>query len=130
MLRRLEFGTIRRQEIQVQMGWAVQTWTGMPACTVKQQADMFMRPSADKIGESQEGCFKSRNRDSWHEQPGGATGGGLDKSINVQPLVTWVDRDRWTLPAFGPHPAQDGLEADAMFVHRPGFHRSWSLLYR
>ncbi len=112
------------------MRWAAQARTGVPACTVEQQADVFIRPSTDKIGKSEQGRFKRRDRDGWHEQPESATRGGLDKSVHIQPLVTWVNRDRGALPAFGPHPTQDWLEANAMFIHRPGFHRSWLLLYR
>ncbi|HXH12444.1 MAG TPA: hypothetical protein VNP04_22085 [Alphaproteobacteria bacterium] len=43
----------------------------------------------------------------------------MDKGVQVEPLVPMLDGGQGVLPAAAPHAAQDGLEAQAVFVGRP-----------
>jgi hypothetical protein len=53
----------------------------------------------------------------------------MDVAGQLAPARARMDRHHWPLPPWRPHPAQEGLEPDAMRIRGPHLHRrSWMRL--
>lgn len=78
-----------------------------------------------KIGES---LIEPGAIDARQNQPFALPGAGMDKAIEIGPLVAWLYRGDGTLPHRGPNLANDGFEAKAMLVKRPDFDGGFGIL--
>ncbi len=116
----LQLGAMRRLIHEPDAFRDSQVFRPVPSGVIKLQNDAlgvartcgFREIHQDRL----EHLFANCVRDVPHRGPGGR----LDEAPDVKPFVAVMsNRDRAL--AFGrPDPAQDGLQADAMLIHRPG----------
>ena len=98
--------------------------TLVPGRLIHHQKQVFVWPYLLFSGEGGEGQRKGLSIDGRHEQPTGLSTLGLDKAIQVPPLVARSDHrpDSAAFPC--PDATQDGFEADAVFILTPQFNLS------
>jgi hypothetical protein len=119
MLGRLQLGGVWGQEEQMDMLGHPQAHTGMPAGTVEDQDDLFVRASADLPGELGQFHLKERDRDTRGEMVQGPTRGRMDEPHQVAPFEAVADWGEGPLANRRPDASEQRLEANAMFVGRP-----------
>ncbi len=91
----------------------------MPAGLIEHQHDLLVAAQVQIDGKFVEGDAKRLGIHRWQQEPKGVPSCGLDEGIELQPLIAvGYPRDR-ALTFARPDPAQDWLEPDAMFIHRP-----------
>ncbi|CAM4049414.1 Mobile element protein [Deinococcus marmoris] len=57
--------------------------------------------------------------DLWNEPELTGSRFGTDEGVEIEPLVTWLNRTDGWLTGGGPKRPRDGLQSDPMFVHCP-----------
>ena len=96
--------------------------TGMPPGLVAYQYHLLALSSTDLPGEVRQDDTEDIRAHGGPELPLGLSGERLDKGSEIHPLVAMMDRGNGALSPARPHPAQDGLQTNAVFVPRPEFH--------
>src|SRR5688500_2821694 len=106
--------------------------TGMPACAIEDQQDLFTWPRTDGVSELREGKCEGSDRNARQQQPPRSTGVWMDKGVEIAPLVAMLNNRLGALPPGAPDAPQDRLEADPVLIGRPQFHHvlGVGLLYR
>lgn len=93
----------------------------VPASLIEDQQQMFLWPHALLLSESRERKGKGGSIDRRHEQPARLSALGLDKPIEIHPLIARSDDDPHSRPLACPDAAQDRFEPDAMLILAPEF---------
>ena len=93
--------------------------TLVPARLIHHQKQVFVWPYLLFLGEGAECERKGLSIDGRHEQPTGLSTLGLDKAIQVHPLIARSDHRPDSAAFACPDAAQDGFEADAVFILTP-----------
>jgi len=119
MLGRLQLRGIGGQEEQMDMLGHPQAHTAMPAGTVEDQDDLFVRASADLPGERGQFHLKERDRDTRGEMEQGPTRGRMDETHQVAPFEAVADWGEGPLANRRPDASEQRLEAATMFIGRP-----------
>ena len=123
MLSRLQFWGVWGQEEQMEdMLGHPQAHTAMPAGTVEDQDDLFVRASADLPGERGQFHLKERDRDTRGEMEQGPTRGRMDETHQVAPFEAVADWGEGPLANRRPDASEQRLEAATMFIGRPQLH--------
>src|SRR5262249_6436207 len=91
----------------------------MEASAVQQQKNPLVCSSLAEGGKLGQRNSEGVNRDSRHQQPEGSAAGRMQKPISKQPLIAVMNQDSCSTAAQCPPSPQDGLQADAMLIHRP-----------
>jgi hypothetical protein len=89
------------------------------ACAIQQEENAFIGSSLAKRGKLTQRGSEGCTRDRRHQQPEGASAGGMDKAIDVGPLIAVMNQDVRTNAPQRPDSPDDGFEANAVFVHGP-----------
>lgn len=121
MLGRRQLGRIGRQKEQMDVLGDPQAPTRMPPSPIQHEDDLFLRTSSHLSGKGSELDFEEGDADGGSQMKDGTTRGGIDEAHEVAPFKAMLDRSQWPLAIETPDLVQDGLEANAMFVHRPQF---------
>jgi hypothetical protein len=91
----------------------------VPARPVEPHQHWLARTRADRLGTRGQGACKRGHRDRGPEHPPRPAGAWMRQGVARAPLVAlWHQRPR-ALPARAPDAAQDGREAEAVWVGRP-----------
>ena len=117
----LELGRIGWEEVEIDVIGHPQTQTGMPSCAIEDQDDLLLRSCSCLARERSELRLEERNIHARREVEQGAAGGRMDEADEIAPFVAVLDRGDGALSLGCPDPAQDGLQANPMLVHRPQF---------
>lgn len=95
----------------------------MPASPIYDQEYLFVWTCAYRCGKGVQRHLESLHRDGGQQQPEGVASTGADKAVQIGPLVARTHYRQRTLAFGAPDAAQDGLEADAMFILGPDLDR-------
>ena len=95
----------------------------MPARAVAHQEDPLAAVRAPSLGELAQRHREGRNGDGRQQQPHGAPRGWGHQGIEVAPRIALRNDRLRTWAAAAPAPPQDGLEPDAVLIHRPPRYR-------
>src|SRR5512136_984334 len=93
----------------------------MPACLVEHDDTVFGEIGSCKLGKIRQGLIELVDVDFGSNRQKGPPGFWMNEAIHVQPLKTMMHGHNRPLAAFGPHPAENGFQADTMFIFRPEF---------
>lgn len=119
MLGWLKLRRIGGQEEQRDVVRHAQFHTGMPSGAVEHQHNLFVRTRAHLTRERRQLDLKERDGDGGGQMEEDAPRGRMDKADHIAPLIAVLDRRDGPMPDWRPDAAQDGLEANAMFIGRP-----------
>lgn len=122
MFGRLQFRGIRREKEEVDALRHLDLVSGMPPCAIEHHDDPLGPPGANVAGKGCQHPGKERCRHGRQEPPLGLARGGADEATEIEPLVALLDGSDRPLSDGCPHPADEGEQADAMFVGGPQFH--------
>lgn len=117
--RRLEFGGMGGERNQFNAGRDLDLATHMPARLIEDQEDVGVLPGSHLPGEVGQRGIEGSDIHPWQEQPVGPPGGGMEKGIDIEPLVAVPDDGQGATAFAGPDLAQDGFEAHPMFIGGP-----------
>lgn len=120
-LGRLDLGRIRWQERQVDALWKLQVSTAMPSGPIQNQHDLFGESCSHLVGKSRQGAGEHLDIDRGQDEPTGFPALWMHKSKDVHPLIALGDGGLHRGSRRRPDSSQDGLEANAMLIHRPQF---------
>jgi hypothetical protein len=98
MLRRLQFGGVRRQEEQMDMVRHAQLHAGVPAGAVEDEHHLLAGTRADLAGEFRQLHLKEGNTDGGRQMEDGPTRGGMHKSDEIAPGIAVLDGGDRPLP--------------------------------
>jgi len=100
----------------------------MPTGIVELKHDALLLTDADRLGEVDQNGLEQWFADGIGDVPHRATGCGLDKTSQVEPLEAMVsERDRALAPG-RPDAARDRFQAEAVLVRRPDLDRRTRML--
>jgi hypothetical protein len=91
----------------------------MPARTVQHEHDLFARACTDLLGKCLEFHGEELDAHRRRQVPHCTPRGGMHEADDVAPRIAMLDRGDGALARERPGLAQNGLEANAMFVHGP-----------
>lgn len=116
----LDLGRVGGQEEQMHVVGHAQFHAAMPAGAVEDQYNLFARPGAHLACKGGQLDLKERDGDGGRQVEEDATRGRMDKPDDIAPLIAGLHWRHGSLPYRRPDAAQDGLEANATLVSRPG----------
>ncbi len=116
----VEFGRVGRQEEQVDMLGHLDPGTGVPAGAVEHEHDLFARPRAHLARERGQLSGEELHAHASGQEPDGAPRGRMDQARQVAPRIAMLDRGQGALAWKSPDALENGLQANAVFVERPG----------
>jgi hypothetical protein len=119
MLGRLELRRIRRQEEQVDIVRYAQLDAGMPAGAIQHQDYLLGGTGPHLARELGQFHFKHGNADGGGQMKDGPTGGGVDETNEVAPVVAVLHGHQRALAVEAPDLLEDGLQADAVLIDGP-----------
>ena len=91
----------------------------MPARPIEDEHDLLAGTGSRLARELGEFDFEERDADRGRQVEDGPTRGGMDKADQIAPREAVLNNRRGALPNGCPHPTQQWLEANAMFVRGP-----------
>jgi hypothetical protein len=120
--RRLQFGRVRGQKVQMDSCRHLYLRAHMPTRTVEHEQDLFPSSCPDGVGKLSERDHTRGNRHGGQEQPPRPARPRLHEGIEIAPLVAMLHRRLRALAAWAPDAAEDGFEPDAVLVGGPQLH--------
>ena len=117
----LQFRGIGGQEAELNARRTDDGGAGVEARAIDEQDNPFGGSSLAESGKFVERGAESGVGDHRHEQPEGSSGRGMNEAVDIRPLIAVMNKDARTNPSLGPDPAQDRLETNTVFIHRPKF---------
>ena len=116
----LQLGRIGRQEEQVHMLWHPQTHAGrFPARPIEHEDNLLAGTGSHGARAFGELDFKERDAHAGGQMEEGPTRSRMHNANEVTPGEAMAHHGDGALADRGPHPTQQWLEADAMFIGRP-----------
>ena len=123
VLSRLKLGGVRGQVGEPDPVRNSQVRRGVPAGTVEPKHDDAIPSRPSLTGKQRQQRGEERLGDAVRHGPEHLAGDRLDEGGHVEPLVTVVTQRNRPLTLGRPHPAQDRLQPDTMFVGGPDLDR-------
>ena len=99
--------------------WHAQALGAVPASSIQNEHDLLGRTRMYGGGKGGEFGFEEGNVHRRRQVKDRAPLGGMDEPDEIAPVVAMLNGSQGTLPGQSPDFAQDGLQANAVFIHGP-----------
>ncbi len=117
----LKLGGVGRQIARMEPVWNLEILAVMPSGIVEQQDGGIVFIKRALLGEGIEDGLEQGDVDRVGDPPFHLAGGRSDEGIEVEPFVLVAARRHGPPALFGPDPANDRLQPEAMLVESPDF---------
>lgn len=128
-LGRLKLGRVGRQIARMEPVWDLEILAVMPSGIIEEQDGRTVLRKRAVPGEGIEDGLEQGDVDRVGDPPFHLAAGRSHEGIEIEPFVLVAARRHGPLPLFGPDPANDRLQPEAMLVESPDFERAtggWS----
>src|SRR5438034_3360520 len=97
-------------------------FAGLPTCSIQHEEHPLALAHSERLSEMGQRNREHLRRHGGQEQPLRLSGNGMDKTVDIEPLVALVDRHPWASSFAHPDPSQDRFETNAMLIGGPQLH--------
>lgn len=105
-----------------------QVFTDVPSGSIDHQQDLLVRTRPDLLGKGGQGLIEPSAIRLRQNEPFGIASCGMNKAVEVRPLVARINQGQWSLPHFGPNLANNRFQPQAMLIKGPSLDKRFGVL--